>query len=266
GEGGRGGGEGGGGGAGGRVGGHREPVDALDRLGDQARDVPGGGRGEQVPEVRGAGCDVLRVGQAGERGQVPVGAVQVLHAERSELGTLPPDVAGDRDRAKRAAVVATAHREHLVGAAGGGGGHQRGLVGLGARVGEEHLGVLDAGQPRQLLGQFHLAADQGPGRGVHDPGGDLALDGVADLGQVVPEHVGEDAAEEVEVGAPGGVGDAAAAPADELQRVLVVQGHPVGQHSVVPVHKISHADQSPARMSGRGPTLCNVISNSPYIM
>src|SRR5262249_19920546 len=165
-----------------------------------------------------------------------------------------------------AAVIAAAHGEHLVRATGGGGEHQRGLVGLGARVGEEHLGVLDPGQPGQLLGQLHLAADQVQGGGVHDPGGGLGLGGVPDLGQVIPEHVGEDAAEEVEVAAPGGVGDAAAAAADEFQWVLVVQAHPVGQDSSMPVHKISHADQSPALPFGTGPTVCNVIANLPYIM
>src|SRR5262249_23077313 len=118
----------------------------------------------------------------------------------------------------------------------------------------------------QFLGQFHLAADQVQGRGVHDPGGELALDGVPDLGQVVPEHVGEDAAEEVEVAAPGGVGDAAAAAADEFQRVLVVQAHPVGQDSAMPLHKISHGPQSPVLPRGTSPTLCNVMPYLPYIM
>src|SRR3712207_7862648 len=40
------------------------------------------------------------------------------------------------------------------------GEHQRGLVGLGAGVGEEHLGVGNAGQPGDLLGQLHLRSEE----------------------------------------------------------------------------------------------------------
>jgi hypothetical protein len=66
------------------VGRHGEPAYALDRLGDQARHVPRGRRGEQVPHVGDAGLGVLGVAEAREGGQVPVGAMQVLHAERGE--------------------------------------------------------------------------------------------------------------------------------------------------------------------------------------
>src|SRR6516162_3700953 len=101
---------------------------------------------------------------------------------------------------------------------------------------------------------------------MDDAGGQLALHGVADLGQVVTQHVGEDAAEEVEVAAAGGVGDAAAAAADQFQRVLVVQAHPAGQDGAVPVRKISHASQCPAPSRSLPPTFCNVITNIPYNM
>jgi hypothetical protein len=217
------------------VGGHGEAAHALDGLGDQARHLAGGAGRQQVLQVSGAGGDVLAVGHPREARQLPVRAVQVVHAERGQRGALPRQVAGDRDRAERAAVVAVAHRQHLVGAAGGGGQHERGLVRLGAGVGEEHLGVLDPGQPGQLLRQLDLAADQVQRRGVDDAGGELALDGLAHLGDVVAEHVGEDAAEEVQVGAAGGVGDTAAGAADEFQGVLVVQSHPVREDGAVAV-------------------------------
>jgi len=48
--------------------------------------------------------------------------------------------------------------------------------------------------------------------------------------------------------------------------VLVVQAHPVGQDSAMPVNEISHADQCPALPSGTDPTLCNVLAKLPYIM
>ena len=80
-----------------------------------------------------------------------------------------------------------------------GGDQQRRLVRLGAGVGEEHPGVRDAGDPGDLLGQLDLLADQVQRRGVHDAGGELPLDRLADLGDVVPDHVGQHAAEEVQV-------------------------------------------------------------------
>ena len=76
---------------------------------------------------------------------------------------------------------------------------------------------------------------------MDDAGGELALDGLAHLGHVVAEHVGEDAAEEVQIGVAGGVGDAAAGAVDEFQGVLVVESHPGGEHGAVTVDEFWHA-------------------------
>ncbi len=65
------------------VGRHGEPANALHRLGQQTADVgrvdPGG---QQGPEVLHAGLDVVGVGQVAVLGQLLVGAVQVMSAER----------------------------------------------------------------------------------------------------------------------------------------------------------------------------------------
>jgi len=81
---------------------------------------------------------------------------------------------------------------------------------------------------------------------VDDAGGELALDRLAHLGDVVAEHVREDAAEEVQVGVAGGVGDAGAGAADELQGVLVVQGHPGWEYGAVALEEFRHVPQSGA--------------------
>jgi hypothetical protein len=103
------------------------------------------------------------------------------------------------------------------------------------------LGPLDAGQPRDLLRQLDLAADQVQRRGVHDALGQLALHRLAYLGDVVPEHVGQDPAEEIEVGVAVGVSDPAAGTADDLDWLVVVQCHPARHNLPVPVQKLAHA-------------------------
>src|SRR5262249_29628001 len=77
------------------VGGQGEAAHALDGLGDQARHLAGGTGREQVLQVGGAGGDVLLVVQLREGGQLPVRAVQVVHAERGQRRALPRQVAGD---------------------------------------------------------------------------------------------------------------------------------------------------------------------------
>ena len=86
----------------------------------------------------------------------------------SLLDRLPDRVTGDRHGAEGVAVVGVPHRQDLVGLARGEGGGERDLVGLGTGVGEEHLGVRDAGEFRDLLGQLDLAADQVERGGVVD--------------------------------------------------------------------------------------------------
>src|SRR6202040_2183704 len=99
---------------------------------------------------------------------------------------------------------------------------QRGLVGLGAGVGEEHLCILNPRQSNNLFGQLDLVADEVQRRGMHHAGGDLPFDRVPDLGNVVAEHVGQDAGEEVKVAATLTVGDPAALAADDFDRLVVV--------------------------------------------
>jgi hypothetical protein len=111
-----------------------------------------------------------------------------------------------------------------------------------------------ASVPGQLLGQLHLAADQVQGRGVDDAGGQLALDGRPHLGDVVPEHVREDAAEEIQVGPAGRVGDPAAAAADQFQGVLVVQAHPVREHGAMTVEKRHSYQCAPCGRAVRNPS------------
>jgi hypothetical protein len=87
---------------------------------------------------------------------------------------------------------------------------------------------------------------------VDDAGGQLALDGLAHLRHVVPEHVREDAAEEVQVGPASGVGDPAAAATDQLQGVLVVQSYLVREHGAMTVEEFRHVSESgPYRPVGR---------------
>ncbi len=211
---------------------------------------------QHVPQVLDARGGVLGVAQPGEGGQLAVRAVQVVHGERGQRRALPRTVAGDGDRPEGPAVIAVAQREHLVGPAGRGGQHQRGLVGLGAGVGEEHLGVLDPGQAGQLLGQLHLVADQVQGGRVHHAGVQLALDRLADLGHVVAQHVGQDPAEEIQVAAAVSVGDAAAAAAGEFQRLGVVEREPVGDDAAVPLEEFRHAPSLAEHPAPRTPTQC----------
>jgi hypothetical protein len=150
-------------------------------------------------------------------------------------------VPGDRHGSERTAVVAVLDRQDLVGTPHVGGHEQGGLVGLGAGVGEEHACVRDAGEPGDLLGQLDLLPDEVKRRRVRHAGADLPADGVTDLGHVVPDHGGQHAAEEVQVGAPGRVGDVPAAAGDDLQRVVaVVDRHPGRHHGAVAVEELAH--------------------------
>ena len=231
---------------------HGEPAHALHRLGQQAADVgrvdPGDHQGSQVLH---AGLDVVGVGQVAVLGQLPVRAVQVVGAERVVARHLPGRDASYRDGAERAPVIAPPHGQHLVGLTRGQAGQQRGLVGLGARVSEEHLGVRDAGQLNDLLGQLDLVADEVQRRGVHHAGGDLPFHRVPDLRDVVAEHVGQNAGEEVKVAAALTVGYPAALAADDLDRLVVVDPDPVGDDRAMAGEELRHA----AHSSGRGPAL-----------
>jgi hypothetical protein len=69
---------------------------------------------------------------------------------------------------------------------------------------------------------------------VHDAAVEHPVDRCAHLGHVVAEHVGEDAGEEVEVLPAVATTQAPAGAADDLQRLLVVERHPVREHGPVP--------------------------------
>ena len=225
------------------VGGHGEAADALDRLGDERADVGGVDRGaQQRAQVRDAGLDELCVRQVAVGGQLlPVRAMQVVSTERVVAARLPASVARDGDGAEGPAVVRAPHREDLVGLAGAEGGGEGGLVGLGAGIGEEHLGIGDARDLGDLLGELDLAADQVERGGVVDPGRDLPLHRLADLSHVVAEHVRENAGEEVEVAVALAVVDAAALAADDLDRLAVVDTDPGWDDRTVAGEEIRHS-------------------------
>src|SRR5690606_15310474 len=137
-------------------------------------------------------------------------------------------VAGYADGGERATVIAVADGQHLVTAAVLGGQHQRGLVGLGPRVGEEDLGVRDAGQFRDPLGELDLAADQVQRGGVQYAAVELLAYRVVDFGDPVPQGVGQDAREEVQIAATFRVGHPPPTAMHDLNRFVVVQRQPAG--------------------------------------
>ncbi len=112
-------------------------------------------------------------------------------------------------------MVAVADRQHLVGLALGGAQQHGRVVGFGARRGEEHLGVRDAGLLGDQLGQIHHRLADVEGRGVQDLRR-LRLHRGGDLGQGVGGHRGEDPAEEVQV--------AGALDIPDVTALAVVQG------------------------------------------
>ncbi len=221
-----------------------EATDALDGFGDQR-----GGRArvaEQVPQVLDAGGDEVRVAQGGVGAAGAHAAVDVQRLQRGQGGRGPAAVAGDADRAEGAAVVAVAHRQDRVAAPVRRGQQQGGVVGLGARGGEEDPRVRDAAQLGDALGEFDHRPVEVQGGGVDDPPGLLAHR-LGDLGQRVGGHRGEDAAEEVEVPVAVGVPDVAALAVGDLDGVLVVEGEPVGEHAPVAAQEVvGHGRTSPS--------------------
>lgn len=210
-----------------------ETADALDRLGDQAGHVAAGLGGEHLAQVLHGGVHPVGLGQPGEQPAQPFTGVQPGHLERVVRAGRPAPVAGDPHGRVRPTVVAVADGEDLVRPAVVGGDQQGRLVRLGPGVGEEDPGVRDAGERGHLLGQLHLLSDQIEGGGVHQAGPQLTLHRLADLRDVVADHVGQHAAEEVQVTAPLGVGDPAAGPGHQLDRLGVVERHPGREHGPV---------------------------------
>ena len=148
------------------VGRHGEPGHPLYRLGHEAGHVACRAAVDHVAQVGDAGCDVLPVGQVPEGAAVAVGAVHVADVDRGEARRRPVADARGGHRGEGAAVVAVADGQHLVGPAGRAAQHERRLVGLRPGIDEEHLGVWDARQRRDPLGQLDHRADEVEGGAV----------------------------------------------------------------------------------------------------
>jgi hypothetical protein len=217
-----------------------EPAHALDGLGDQGGHVAGGAHVDDVAQVLRAGVDVVGVVQLAEGAAQPVAALHEGDLEAREAGGRPAAVGGHRHRPEGAPVVAVAQGQDLVAAPVAGGGEEGGLVGLGARGGEEHLGVGDARQAGQALGQLDEAAAEVQRRGVEELAG-LGPQRLGDLGDVVAGDGGQDAAEEVEVAGAVGRPDVAALPVGELDGLVVVQPHPPRGDGAVPFEQAHRA-------------------------
>ena len=214
-----------------------KPTNALDRLGDETGHVARGGDAQQVAQILFARFGVVLVREVTERAAIHVAALHIDRVERRQRGRRPRAIAGDGNSRVGLAVVAVAHRQHLVRLAVLGGHHQRRVVGLGAGVGEEDFGIGDAGQPCDLLGELDLRLDQVQGRGVKHLVG-LRLDGRNHLGHFVTRHGGEDATEEVEVAVALCVPHMSTFAVDDRDRLLVVEGHPRRQHRPVPLQQL----------------------------
>jgi hypothetical protein len=146
--------------------------------------------------------------------------------ERVRLGRL----AGERERPHRAAVEAADRRHHL-GPAGAAGQLERRLVGLRARVGEEHPpGPARAGQ--QLLGQGGRGLGGVQVGHVAQPR-DLRADRLDHRRVGVPEQVDRDPAQHVHIGLSGVVPDDRALAAHQSDRRRAVRVHHAAVHRFV---------------------------------
>ena len=82
---------------------------------------------------------------------------------------------------------------------------------------------------------------------MDDSAGELGFDGLPDFGHVVADHVGDDSSEKVQVGVAVSVDDPVSFAADDLDRRLVVQGHPRGHDRAVAGEQIRHGFSLTAR-------------------
>src|SRR5918994_837456 len=111
---------------------------------------------------------------------------------------------------------------------------QRSLVRLRAAADEESLLLArDRGEIYELLGQPDLVLYQVQRRGVKDFV-HLALYGLCYLGHGVPADRGHDPAEEVQVLVALRIPHPETLAAHQLQRPLIVERRPRGQHHLVP--------------------------------
>ena len=226
------------------VGWYDEAAHPLDGLGDQAGDVPRGGRLDDLAQVGGAGGIELVVTEPGERPSPAVPIVEVAHLQRAQARSRPAPVPGDRHGRERPPVIAVAQGQHLVGPPGAAAQQEGGLGGLGARAHEEDLGIGDGRQRRYLLGQLDHGADEVQGRGVQDAAR-LLPDRLHHFRHGVAGHRGQDATEEVEVVPALGVGDHATLAGDKLQRFVVIEGEPRRQDLAVAFEQLRRAHSGP---------------------
>jgi hypothetical protein len=118
-----------------------EAAHALDGLGQEAGDLPGGGGLDDVLDVLGA-LEVAALGLLAEGAAVAVRGGRVLHARDLARHRAIRAVRGERLREHRPPAVAELQRDELGAAGGRLSQRHRGLVGLGAGGAEEHLSSL----------------------------------------------------------------------------------------------------------------------------
>src|SRR5450830_2003239 len=183
--------------------GRDESANALDGLGDEARDLAGRRRLDQLFEVLGARDAAGRVREL-QRAAVAVRRGCVLDGGDLRRHRAPRRVPGERLREHRPAGIAVPEGDDLEPPRVDLRHHDAGLVGLCARAREGGLLEPPRRQPRELLGEL----DDGQRRierrdmaeSVH-----LRLDGGVYLVVRVPDGDRQDAAEKVEVRLPVGV-------------------------------------------------------------
>src|SRR5262249_24312559 len=130
-----------------------EPAHALDGLGEEARDLAGRGRADQLVDVLGALHLAARIGESA-RTAVAVGRERVLDAGDLGRHRAPRRLRAERLRQHRAPRVAVPQRDDLAAPGVDLRHHDAGLVGLRAARGEVALLELARRDRGELLRQL----------------------------------------------------------------------------------------------------------------
>ena len=202
------------------VGRRGEAADSLDGLSDQTGDVAGRHHVEDLLEIVEAGFGVGGIVQLAKRAPQSIATLHEVHRKPRQAGRRPRRVRRDGLGGERPAVVAVAHRQHLVGLAIRGRQQDGGVVGLAAGRDEANPRVGDARHRGDLLGELDHRLGQVESRGVHRPGG-LGLDGGDHIGVAVADHRREHTTEVIQVAVALEIPDVAAFAAIDRQRVGV---------------------------------------------